>query len=84
MSFGNIIPTLAKIAFHIRHRWSFDECVHIMPVVRRAIVGVATQWRGIVMQVRVPAVIVTAELNQHVDAADEGMGAVHDRRLLMK
>ena len=36
------------------------------------------------MQMRVPAIIVTIELNQHVDAANEGMGAVHDRRLLMK
>ena len=33
---------------------------------------------------RIPPVVIAIEFNQHIDAADEGMGAVHDRDFLMQ
>ncbi len=35
------------------------------------------------MEVRIPAVEIATQFNQHIDAADEGMGAIHDRDFLM-
>ena len=79
----DIIPALAKIAFHVPGGWSFNHCVSVVPVMRDALLFVATQRGGVVMGVRIPAVEIAAEFNQHINAADEGMGAIHDRDFLM-
>ena len=35
------------------------------------------------MEVRIPPVIISTQFNQHIDAAGNRVGAVHDRDLLM-
>ena len=84
MSSRDFIPPLAKIALHVSRRRSFDESVNVMPVVGRAIVGITPKRRRIAVQMGVPAIIVTVQLDEHVDAADKGMGSIYDHRLLMK
>ena len=72
VSLDHIIPPLAKIAFHVRYRRPFDEGMRIMPVMWSGVFRIAAERRGIVMQVRIPAVEVTFGSNHHVDAAHEG------------
>ena len=35
------------------------------------------------MGVRIPAIVIATQFNQHIDAADKRMGAIHDGVFLM-
>jgi len=83
VSLDDSIPALAKIKFHVPHCRSFDDGVSIVPVVRSAVLFGTPQRRGVVMEVRIPAVVIAIQFNQHIDAADKRVGAVHDRDFLM-
>src|SRR5689334_22277767 len=54
----DIIPALAKIALDVSGGWPLDQGMGIVPVMRRGIVRVTSQWRKVVMEVGIPAVIV--------------------------
>ena len=84
MPLDDIIPALAKIEFYIPHCRPFYDCVGIMPGIGADYHLVPTQWREELVYVRIPAVEIPAKFDQHIDTADESMGAIHHHDFLMQ
>ena|SRR2546421_4661955 len=84
MQLSHGIPTLAKIEFHVGNGRPLKLEVHIMPAMRH--LAIAPQAQQILknMTLCVPAIIFSIALGHHIDAADKGILAIYDHRLLMK
>ena len=80
----DIIPALAKIEFHIPHCWPFEDSMGIMPGIGAVDHLVPTQGREKLVYVRIPAVVISAELDQHIDTPNERMVAIHHHDFLMQ
>src|SRR5579875_3413487 len=80
----DIVPALAKVQLDIACGWPLNERVDIMPGIGCLALIVNAQGRGERVGGGIPAVELAADLNQQVNATDEGGIAVDDRAFLVQ
>src|SRR6266566_5342167 len=84
MTLHHTIPTLVKIEFDIPCCRSFDQCMGIVPGMGDLSLFVATKRGSEGMGGTIPAVEVPTQFDQRIKTAHKGVGAVHNRDLLMQ
>src|SRR5689334_8858977 len=80
----NLAPPLYDVVLDIRHSWSLDESVHIMPGMRGNRPLSETLGGNGRMMVSIPAIIVTSVLRRQINAAQECGPTIYDTAFLVK
>ena len=83
MAQDHIIPPLAKIEFDIPGSWPFNQGMGIVPGMRSGSRFIATERGRERMGWTIPAIEVTTQFDQWIYTAYKGVGAIHNRDLLM-
>src|SRR5579875_675518 len=84
MALYHIIPAFTDIALNISGRRPFDDGMHIVPGMWAGILTRAAQRRGKRMYGHIPAVVISIQLDQWINAAYECNVAIYNCDLLVQ